>query len=96
MILSLGYEKTGPGRRILAAAGGVAGRPHRVGRLLGLQPVGVILLFATPSFATGPGPIYSGSGYLPARDFWRMGTIVGMISLVMFLAVGVPWLLRIE
>jgi hypothetical protein len=51
LILSLGYEKTGPGRRILAAAGGVAGRPHRVGRLLGLQPVGAILLFDTLSLA---------------------------------------------
>jgi L-tartrate/succinate antiporter len=51
-----------------------------------------IMGIITP-FATGPGPIYAGSGYLPAKDFWRLGTIFGGISLLVFLCVGVPWLL---
>ena len=71
-----------PGMNVLAA--GLA-----LSMTLGLM--GII----TP-FATGPGPIYAGSGYLPAKDFWRLGTIFGMISLVVFLAVGVPWLLWVE
>lgn len=71
-----------PGMNVLAA--GLA-----LSMTLGLM--GII----TP-FATGPGPIYAGSGYLPAKDFWRLGTIFGMISLVVFLAVGVPWLLWME
>jgi len=55
--------------------------------LLGLM--GII----TP-YATGPSPIYAGSGYLPARDYWRLGAIFGLIYLVVFLAVGLPWMGR--
>lgn len=44
-------------------------------------------------YATGPGPIYAGSGFLPAADFWRLGAIFGAIYLVTFLVIGVPWLL---
>jgi L-tartrate/succinate antiporter len=71
-----------PGMNVLAAA-------LALSMTLGLM--GII----TP-YATGPGPIYAGSGYLPAKDFWRLGAIFGAISLVVFLGVGVPWLLWIE
>ena len=47
-------------------------------------------------YATGPGPIYAGSGYLPAKDFWRLGTIFGAVSLIVFLGVGLPWLLWVN
>jgi len=68
-----------PGMNVLAAA-------------LALSMTIGIMGIITP-FATGPGPIYAGSGYLPAKDFWRLGAIFGGISLVVFLCVGVPWLL---
>jgi L-tartrate/succinate antiporter len=42
-------------------------------------------------YATGPSPIYFGSGYLPARDYWRLGAIFGAVFLAVLLAVGVPW-----
>jgi L-tartrate/succinate antiporter len=71
-----------PGMNLLAAA-------LALSMTLGLM--GII----TP-FAAGPGPIYAGSGYLPARDFWRLGAIFGAINLVVFLCVGVPWLLWLE
>jgi L-tartrate/succinate antiporter len=51
-----------------------------------------IMGIITP-YAAGPGPIYAGSGYVPAKDFWKLGMIFGAISLIVFLAVGVPWLL---
>ena len=35
--------------------------------------------------------IYANSGYLPSKDYWRLGTIFGAIFLVTFLAIGVPW-----
>jgi len=47
-------------------------------------------------YGAGPSPIYYGSGYLPARDYWRLGGIFGLIFLTVFLAVGVPWVLLIK
>ena len=44
-------------------------------------------------YGTAPNLIYCGSGYLPARDFWRLGAIFGLIFFAVFLAVGVPWVL---
>jgi L-tartrate/succinate antiporter len=47
-------------------------------------------------FASGPSPIYYGSGYLPAADYWRMGGIFGLIFFVAFMAITVPWMLFIR
>ena len=41
-------------------------------------------------------PIYFGSGYIPAKDFWRLGCIFGGIFLAVFLAVGIPWMLAMS
>jgi len=51
-----------------------------------LRIMGVI----TP-FADAASPIYANSGYLPAKDYWRLGTIFGANFLVFFLCIGVPW-----
>jgi L-tartrate/succinate antiporter len=32
-------------------------------------------------YATGPSPIYASSGFLPARDYWRLGAIFGAVFL---------------
>ena len=40
--------------------------------------------------ATGPAPVYYESGYLPTADFWRLGTIYGLLFLASLLLVGVP------
>ena len=42
-------------------------------------------------FADAASPIYANSGYLPARDYWRLGTIFGAIFLVLFLVISVSW-----
>ena len=44
-------------------------------------------------YATGPGLVYYESGYLPAKDFWRLGTIFGLIFLAALLSIGVPLLM---
>ena len=54
-----------------------------------------IMGIITP-FATGPSPIYYGSGYLPAADYWRMGAIFGVIFFAAFMAITVPWMLAIR
>jgi L-tartrate/succinate antiporter len=62
-----------------------------LGLCLQLGIMGII----TP-YATGPSPVYYGSGYLPAADYWRLGAIFGVIFFAAFLAIGVPWMLTIR
>jgi len=54
-----------------------------------------IMGIITP-FASGPSPVYYGSGYLPAADYWRLGAIFGLIFFVAFMVIGVPWMLFIR
>ncbi|SQI42699.1 Tartrate transporter [Leminorella richardii] len=56
-----------------------------VGAAIGL---GSIL---TP-YATGPSPIYYGSGYLPTADYWRLGAIFGAVFFVLLIATGLLWM----
>lgn len=46
---------------------------------------------ARAGLATGPSPVYYGSGYLPSADYWRMGAIFGVIYIAAYLLIGVPW-----
>jgi L-tartrate/succinate antiporter len=41
-------------------------------------------------YATGPAPVYHGSGYLPTAAFWRLGAIFGAVFLAFLLLVGLP------
>jgi L-tartrate/succinate antiporter len=43
-------------------------------------------------YATGPSPVYYGSGYLPSADYWRLGGIFGVIFIAAFLLIGLPWM----
>jgi L-tartrate/succinate antiporter len=54
-----------------------------------------IMGILTP-YASGPSPVYYGSGYLPAADYWRLGAIFGVIFFAAFLIIGVPWMLLIR
>ena len=54
-----------------------------------------IMGILTP-YATGPSPVYYGSGYLPAVDYWRLGAIFGVIFFAAFMVIGVPWMLLIR
>ena len=47
-------------------------------------------------YATGPAPVYFGSGYISRKDFWTMGFIFGMIFLAALLVIGVPYLMIIN
>ena len=47
-------------------------------------------------FATGPSPVYYGSGYLPAKDYWRLGALFGVVFIAVFLLVAMPWLALIR
>lgn len=47
-------------------------------------------------YATGPGPVYYGSGYVSRTDFWKLGLIFGVIFIVGLLLIGVPYLLNVK
>jgi L-tartrate/succinate antiporter len=44
------------------------------------------------AYATAPNAIYYGSGYIPNRDFWRLGLILGVIFFTVYLVIAVRWL----
>jgi citrate:succinate antiporter/L-tartrate/succinate antiporter len=43
-------------------------------------------------YATGPAPMYFGSGYIGKGDFWKFGLIFGVIYFIGLLVVVLPWL----
>ncbi|MFB9146295.1 anion permease [Halomonas alkalicola] len=75
---------------ILAAASGIQGLDMQMFVLLLLPTLGFMGIL-TP-YGTGPSPVYYGSGYLPSALFWRLGAIFGLLFLVVWLAIGMPWL----
>jgi len=54
---------------------------------LSLGLMGII----TP-YATGPSPIYYGTGYVAPKDFWLQGFIFGAIFLAALVLLGVPYM----
>jgi len=79
---------------ILAAASGIPGLDMQMFVLLLLPTLGFMGIL-TP-YGTGPSPVYYGSGYLPSALFWRLGAIFGLIFLVAWLVIGLPWLMLIN
>ena len=37
-------------------------------------------------------PIYYGCGYISRKEYWLLGTVFGVIFIVVYLAVGYPYL----
>lgn len=79
---------------ILAAGAAIPGMPVlRLSMLLVVTPG--IMGILTP-YATGPSPVYYGSGYISGRDFWRLGAIFGAIYIAATLLIGVPWTAMVQ
>jgi L-tartrate/succinate antiporter len=74
---------------ILLTGAAIPGIPVKEFALLLCMELGIMGII-TP-FADAASPIYANSGYLPAKDYWRLGTIFGALYLVSFLAIAVPW-----
>ena len=65
-------------------------------------PFALLLVYAlglmgiiTP-YATGPSPIYYGSGYISRTDFWKLGLIFGVIFVAALLIIGIPYLTAVQ
>jgi len=43
-------------------------------------------------YATGPAPMYYGSGYIGKGDFWKFGLIFGVVYFAGLLLIVMPWL----
>ena len=79
---------------MLAAGAAIPGLPVKTFALLLCYSLGIMGVI-TP-YATGPGPVYYGSGYISRRDFWVLGLVFGMIFLMALIGIGVPYLLAIK
>jgi L-tartrate/succinate antiporter len=69
----------------------IAMRPYAMLLCFTLGIMGIV----TP-YATGPSPVYYGSGYLPSGDYWKLGAIFGVIFLAVLLIVGTPWIIALQ
>jgi L-tartrate/succinate antiporter len=79
---------------ILAAGAAVPGMP--VAKLALLLCYGLGMMGVLTPYATGPGPVYYGSGYVSRADFWKLGLVFGAIFLAALVGVGVPWVLALD
>lgn len=78
---------------MLAVGAGIPGINMAQFALLLCLTLGIMGII-TP-YATGPSPVYYGSGYLPSADYWRLGAIFGVIFIAALLAIGVPWIMML-
>ena len=78
---------------MLAVGMGIPGLDMRAFTLLLVLSLGIMGILSP--YATGPSPVYYGSGYIPAKDYWRLGALFGVIFFVALLVIGVPWLAMI-
>jgi L-tartrate/succinate antiporter len=77
---------------ILAAGAAVPGLPVRPFVLLLCYSLGIMGVLSP--YATGPAPVYFGSGYVSRRDFWILGFVFGAIFLLALLGIGAPFFLN--
>jgi DASS family divalent anion:Na+ symporter len=74
-----------------------------VGMKLGVPaaPLAFLLLFASNFFSvitpqgSSANLLFAGSGFLTQGDLYRLGAITTVFSLVLYLAVGTPWLMMV-
>jgi anion transporter len=75
---------------VLAVGSGIPGMPVPVLTLLCVYSLG--LMGVISPYATGPAPMYFGSGYIGKGDFWKFGLIFGVVYFAGLLAIVMPWL----
>ena len=49
------------------------------------------LMAGLTHYGTTPGPIYFGAGYVSQATWWRVGLIVSVVSLAIWMTIGVAW-----
>jgi len=90
MFASITAHVTGLLPVVLATAMAVPGVPVKMFAMLLCYSLGIMGVI-TP-YATGPSPIYYGSGYISRTAYWALGLAFGAIFLAVLLLVGIPYL----
>lgn len=72
---------------ILLTGTAIPGIPVKQFALLLCLELGIMGIL-TP-FASAVSPVYANSGYLPARDYWRLGAAFGAVFLLVFLGIAI-------
>ncbi|TKW80429.1 MAG: DASS family sodium-coupled anion symporter, partial [Bradyrhizobium icense] len=75
---------------VLAVGKSIPGMPMDVLTLLCIYSLG--LMGVISPYATGPAPMYYGSGYIGKGEFWKFGLIFGLIFFAGLLIIVLPWL----
>ena len=75
---------------ILASGMAIPGMPIKALAMLLCFSLGLMGVI-TP-YASGPAPVYFGSGFLPRKAFWALGGLFGLLFLAALLLIGIPWL----
>jgi citrate:succinate antiporter/L-tartrate/succinate antiporter len=75
---------------VLAAGMGIPGVSVPTLTLLCIYSLG--LMGVISPYATGPAPMYFGSGYIGKGDFWKFGLIFGLVYFAGLLLILLPWL----
>lgn len=73
---------------ILAVGKGLPGVPLEQLSMLLVLSIGIMGVL-TP-YATGPGVIIYGCGYVKSKDYWRLGGILGVVYIAALLLIGWP------
>lgn len=79
---------------VLAVGSGIPGMPVQTLTLLCVYSLG--LMGVISPYATGPAPMYFGSGYIGRGAFWKFGLIFGLIYFIGLLVIVLPWLQTIR
>ena len=75
---------------VLAVGSSIPGLSMPTLTLLCVYSLG--LMGVISPYATGPAPMYYGSGYIGKGDFWKFGLIFGVIYFAGLLLIVMPWL----
>lgn len=74
----------------IAVATKIPGVDVQLVTLLMIQSLGLMGIL-TP-YGTGPSPVWYGAGYIKAGEFWKLGFIFGIVYLIAFLIITIPWI----
>jgi anion transporter len=79
---------------VLAVGTGIPGVNVPMLTMLCLYSLG--LMGVISPYATGPAPMYYGSGFIGKSEFWKLGLIFGLVYFAGLLLILVPWLSAIR